>query len=85
MQKSKIQFSVEPEVKAEAEKLFANLGLDMPSALRIFLAKCLNVRGIPFPVNESDCYSQESLSDLERRAADINAGKHCVIHDIIED
>lgn len=38
------------KTKAEAKELFASLGMDMSTALNIFLKKALNYRGIPFEV-----------------------------------
>ncbi len=45
-----IQVRIEAELKKEAESLFADLGLDMASAIRIFLKQAVARDGIPFLV-----------------------------------
>ena len=45
-----IQFSADEAIKNEAAKMFESLGLDLPTALRMFLAKSLFVGGLPFDV-----------------------------------
>ena len=41
---------LDAEKKAEAEKLFADLGMTLSGAFNIFLNQCLMVQGLPFAV-----------------------------------
>lgn len=43
-----IQSRVKPELKAEAEAIFAGLGMSMGDAIRIFLQQTVNMGGLPF-------------------------------------
>lgn len=43
-----IQVRIDDETKRDAEVLFTSLGLDINKAIRLFLAKSIQVRGIPF-------------------------------------
>ena len=52
MAASNINIRVDSGIKGEAQELFASLGLDMTTAINIFLRKCIQQRGIPFPVAE---------------------------------
>lgn len=45
-----IRIRVDNEVKTQAQDLFASLGLDMTTAINIFLRQALRQRGIPFAV-----------------------------------
>ena len=45
---SLIQVRVEQPLKNEVAEVFSSLGLDMATAIRIFLQRCRQVRGIPF-------------------------------------
>ncbi|MDR1187222.1 MAG: type II toxin-antitoxin system RelB/DinJ family antitoxin [Bifidobacteriaceae bacterium] len=45
-----VQSRVKQETKEAADSLFESLGLDTPTAVRIFLAKSLQVGGLPFAV-----------------------------------
>ncbi len=43
-----IQARVSPELKAEAEAVFAAMGLKTSEAIRLFLQQSVNVGGLPF-------------------------------------
>lgn len=45
---STFQMRINPEVKQEAEKIFAAQGLNLSDAINIFLQQSLNVEGLPF-------------------------------------
>jgi DNA-damage-inducible protein J len=47
---SVIQVPVDAEMKSDAEHLFSDLGLDVATAIRIFLKQALSANGMPFPV-----------------------------------
>ena len=44
------QIRIDREIKAQATALFFSLGLDMSSAVNLFLRQCVLRRGIPFPI-----------------------------------
>ena len=58
MPSSLLQFRIDNRLKEEASHVFAQLGLDLPTAVRIFLTRSVQVRGIPFvmqlPSEDSD-------------------------------
>ena len=45
-----IQVRVRDDLKKVAAKTFDNLGLDLSTAIRMFLIKAIEVRGMPFDV-----------------------------------
>jgi DNA-damage-inducible protein J len=47
-----VQSHVSGDIKEEAEALFRGLGLDLPTAIRIFLTVSVQRRGFPFEVAE---------------------------------
>ena len=53
-QNSLIQIRVDEATKKEADALFSNLGLDTPTAVRIFLKQALKYHGLPFAVVDTD-------------------------------
>ena len=67
---SLLQFRVDNQLKEEASKIYAQLGLDLPTAIRIFLKRSVQVRGIPFIMqlsdNELDLNSQAAVSAMKR-------------------
>lgn len=50
MNDTAITFRTNSKTKAEAQKVFADLGLDLSTALNIFLAKSVRTKSIPFDV-----------------------------------
>ena len=45
-----VTLRIDDKLKADAEKLFETIGLNMTTAFTCFLKKCLAVGGIPFPI-----------------------------------
>ena len=56
MASSLVQIRLDDDLKAEASALYDALGLDLPTAIRMFIKRSVMVNGIPFsmtlPVNE---------------------------------
>lgn len=51
---------VDDKVKAEAEKVFSDLGMSTSTAINIFLKQVIRCNGIPFPVVADPFYSAEN-------------------------
>ena len=58
------QIRIDSDVKKKAIDLFDHLGLDMSSAVNIFLHQCVLRGGLPFNV-EIPNYSQQTLEAME--------------------
>lgn len=58
------QIRIDADIKKQATDLFSTLGLDMSSAVNIFLNQCVLRGGIPFSV-EVPQYSHEVLEAME--------------------
>ncbi|MGN0273899.1 MAG: type II toxin-antitoxin system RelB/DinJ family antitoxin [Chordicoccus sp.] len=55
------QIRIDANVKKQANELFSELGMDMSSAVNIFLKQCILRGGIPFTI-EVPQYSQKLLN-----------------------
>jgi DNA-damage-inducible protein J len=65
-----INFRVDEELKTKAEVILAEMGLNMSSALNIFLQQMVNKRALPFAVEAADpFYSKINQELLESRLA----------------
>lgn len=49
-----ITFKVDDEMKKEATELYKSMGLDLSSALRLFIKQSLVTRSIPFVIKADD-------------------------------
>lgn len=45
-----IQFKADKALKQEVTEIYERLGMDLPTALHMFMAKCKMVKGLPFEV-----------------------------------
>ena len=57
------QIRIDAEVKAQTTVLFSQLGLDMSSAVNLFLRQCLLHGGFPFAV-EIPKFNQDTLEAI---------------------
>ncbi len=71
---SLIQARVDTKLKNEASELFESLGLDMTTAIKIFLKRCLQEGGIPFEIRNNKEASLDALKAfmLLRQRAEAN-------------
>lgn len=59
------QVRIDADIKKEATALFSSLGLDMSSAVNLFLHQCVLRGGLPFAV-EVPQYSDKTLSAMTK-------------------
>ena len=59
-----LQIRVEEDLKTQATLLFNELGLDLSTAIRLFLKKSLQVGGIPFDIRLSE-NAQKAMTAIE--------------------
>lgn len=58
------QIRIDADIKKQASELFNSLGLDLSSAINLFLHQCVLRGGIPFPI-EMPKYSTNTLNTME--------------------
>ena len=75
MSTTNIQVRVDSALKAEAEQLFADIGLDMPSAVRLFLKQSIINNGLPFSVERDPFYSVRNQQVLRNSIAQMERGE----------
>lgn len=63
-QNTLIQVRVDDSLKKDADALFADLGLDTPTAIRIFLKQAIMHNGLPFDITLS-VPNAETLAAIE--------------------
>lgn len=76
-----LQIRVPTQLREEADLVLASIGLDMPTAVRLFLTKVVHTRSIPFPLEagqeivESIAVDQETQQRMDGIAASWSARK----------
>ena len=60
-----LQVRIDDEIKNKASEIFNALGIDLSTAVRIFLLKCIAVGGLPFEMNINSS-TVNALAALER-------------------
>ena len=81
---AQVSFRVDDNIKTKAENACNAMGITMSAAINIFLTKVANERRIPFEVSADPFFSEEHIAMLERRIADMKAGRNMKEHDLIE-
>jgi DNA-damage-inducible protein J len=70
-----VNFKLDAEVKKNMEIICDEIGLSMSAAFTIFAKKVSRERRIPFELSADPFYSEDNISELERRVAKMRSGK----------
>jgi DNA-damage-inducible protein J len=62
---------MDSEIKKQAQELFSNLGMDMTTAINIFLRQAIQHDGLPFPVRKA-ALNKTTIAAIE----DVENGKN---------
>ena len=62
MSTSTLQIRIDDHLKEQAIALFDRLGLDLPTAVRIFLKKAVSENGVPFEIKDTPKVSYKGLA-----------------------
>lgn len=63
-----INIRIDPEVKSNAEKLFASFGITVTDAINIFLHKSIMEGGLPFEMKQTK-YNTETVIAMQETKA----------------
>jgi DNA-damage-inducible protein J len=70
-----LQIRMDDNLKASADSLFAGLGLDTPTAVRIFLSAAIEHNGLPFAVGHKD---RKPNAELMEALKDVKLGRNLI-------
>lgn len=87
METANVNFRLDKQTKKEAEELFEDLGLNMTTALTMFVKASIREQGIPFEVRR-DIPNAETIAAIEegrRIANDPNVKGYDNMEDLIRD
>ena len=71
-----IQFQADKELKQEVTEIYEQLGMDLPTAFRMFMAKSKLIRGLPFSATLPEktitrTQAKSAFYELRKQAADV--------------
>ena len=81
---AQISLRIDDDIKKIAEQVCKDMGMSMSTAVNIYLKKLGRERRIPFEITADPFYSAENIAVLDRRIADIKAGRNISEHELIE-
>ena len=67
MAKTSTNISLDPELKRSSQELFADLGIDLSTAITLFLKQSLRVQGLPFVVTRENPNAETAAADCRMR------------------
>ena len=76
MAMSILQLRVDENLKNEVSDLFERLGMDIPTAVRIFFKRAIIEKGLPFDVNEIPSTTAQDSSRLMQALYALNEEAH---------
>jgi len=84
-----LQTRVDTETKLEAESLFDSLGLDITTAIRLFLRQSINQQRIPFDIVPPKYnFSEETLAAIDEArkiSKDSSVKSYSSVKELFED
>ncbi|KXB58373.1 type II toxin-antitoxin system RelB/DinJ family antitoxin [Lachnoanaerobaculum saburreum] len=81
---AQVSFRIDDKIKRDAEQVCDDIGISMSAAITIYLKRLGKERRIPFDLVADPFYSSKDIEVLDRRIADIKAGKNVSEHELIE-
>ena len=81
------QVRIDEELKKQSMELFAQLGIDMSSAMNMFLKQCVMRGGLPFAVEIPQYRSEvlEAMEEARRISKDPNTKRSSSFAEALED
>lgn len=77
MAKVSTNVSIDADIKKQAQELFAELGMDLSTAINIFIRQALRQHSIPFEITADDPNKEtrEAIAEVRRMKKDPTIGK----------
>ncbi len=90
MAKVSTNISIDADVKKQAQELFADLGLDLSTAISIYLKKAISEQGIPFEVKITNATTIAAMDEFEEMKKNPSAYKRypsfkAALNEVLED
>ena len=86
MNDTAITFRTNSKTKAEAQKVLADLGMDISTALNVFLKKVVRTKAIPFDVSVVEEPNAETMAAIDEiyNHPELTEGPFATIDELME-
>ena len=81
---SQVSFRLDDQLKADGERLFKSMGMNMSVAITVFIQQSLQRGKLPFEVLGDPFYSEDNMRELARRAHDMDTRQNTVEHELLD-
>ena len=73
---STIQIRIDSKTKNSAKKIFEGIGLDMSSAIKLFLKQTVNLRAFPFELRDENGFSLKKAKIMRKAIKEVKENKN---------
>lgn len=81
---TQVSFRIDDRLKADGERLFKSMGMNMSVAITVFIQQSLQRGKLPFEILGDPFYSEANQRELERRAREMELHKNASEHELID-
>ena len=81
---AQVSFRLDDQLKADGERLFKSMGMNMSVAITVFIQQSLQRGKLPFEVLGDPFYSESNIRELERRARDMDMHRNASEHELLD-
>ena len=85
MANTHIHVRIDNDTKKQAQQIFGDMGLDISTAVNMFIKQTVRNRSFPFIPSADPFYSDSNINHLLNVKADADVGKNMIIRSLIEE
>ena len=85
MANTHIHVRIDDDIKKQAQQIFSEMGLDITTAINMFIKQVVRNRSFPFLPSADPFYSDSNMAHLMSVKADADAGRNMLVRDLIEE
>ena len=80
-----LQIRIDENLRNQAQIVAQGIGLDLSSAIRMFLTQMVRENGLPFRPKADPFFSARNQTHLAAVVDDLNHGRNCSAHELLEE
>ncbi|MDR1800728.1 MAG: type II toxin-antitoxin system RelB/DinJ family antitoxin [Lachnospiraceae bacterium] len=85
MASTHIHVRIDQNTKSQAQQILADMGLDISTAINMFIKQLVRNQSFPFLPTADPFYSESNMAYLLQAKEDAENGRNMSVHDLIEE